>query len=531
LILSKTSSEDFFAFTETLPVASDIDGDGDFAFIKEFPRLTFRPQTPEKIHVVAPSIYQEGRAFGLKVAILDLYNNVANDYTGTVEFISSDKKAILPEPYTFSKDEGGIKIFPVILNTPGYHTVTVYDKNRDHKTKSNPIACKEQSPENQIWWGDIHSHSEMSRDATGNGSFKYARDVAGLDFFSLTEHSSGPKDRGQGITDKEWSFIKQKIIEFYDPGGFVTILGYECSMCPPSGHHNVYFNASNELIPQIPIIRGVEAKSNILTLWKELEQKIPDGVDVITIPHHTGPGWKDKKTLVSYDKPYQNPKMRTTIEISSSHTSSEKYDPLDPYFKTSKKKSGPFAQSAWAKKLKLGVIAASDNHCAHPGMPIVMKIENKFKIWHGSLAAVYAKELTRDSIFSAIKSRNTYGTTGERIILNFTLNDKPMGSEVSLPKGEKPKLFVSARGTDIIDFIEILKWDFNKGKFDKKGYPIFENILHRKVGALQVDLELEDKSFESFSMYYLKLRQFPKINDFEVWAWSSPIWVKKADGK
>ncbi|MCK5505627.1 MAG: DUF3604 domain-containing protein, partial [Thermodesulfovibrionia bacterium] len=377
LILSKTQSGCFSAYTEKLPVASDINGDGIFALIKDFPDFTVRPGASSQIYTVAPTIQQVGEIFDLKVAILDMCSNAAEDYTGTIGFTSSDNKAKLPEPYTFSKANGGVKKFPVVLNTPGYQTVTVSDKKKDWHTKSNPIDCKKTAPLEKVWWGDIHSHTGISFDGWGNGTFRYARDVAGLDFYSMTDHSSINISIGRdikygiGISDEEWEFTKRKVIEFDDPGKFVTILGYECSFFP-MGHHNVYFNSPNELIPRIPLIRRSEVDGRLLTLWKYLDQRIPDGVDVITIPHHTG-----KNSYARFRKQYYNPQKRVAIEIYSRHGSSENYDPSHPLSYCRKKnvkkcnapKNGPhYAQDAWAKKLHLGVIASSDDHRSHPGM-------------------------------------------------------------------------------------------------------------------------------------------------------------------
>ena len=70
--------------------------------------------------------------------------------------------------------------------------------------------------------------------------------------------------------------------------------------------------------------------------------------------------------------------------------------------------------------LRLSTIAASDDHRSQPGKP------------HWGLAAVRAPALTREAIFDALHARRTYGTTGQRILLDFRVNDAPMGSEIAL---------------------------------------------------------------------------------------------------
>ncbi len=540
LTFTKTKSGCFPAYTEKLPAASDIDGDGKFALIKDFPDFTVRPGASSRIYTIAPTTQQVSKRFNLKVAVLDRCSNAAEDYTGTIEFTSSDKKARLPKPYTFSKADGMTKTFPIVLNTPGYQTITVSDKNKDWRAVSNPIDSKKTTPLEKIWWGDIHSHSGISFDGSGSGTFRYARDVAGLDFYSLTNHSSIVISRdpdttyGISISDEEWEFTKRKVIEFDDPGKFVTILGYECSLIH-SGHHNVYFNSSNDFIPKIPLIRLSEVDESLLTLWKYLDQRTPDGVDVITVPHHTG-----KMSFARFSKPYRNPQKRVAIEIYSRHGSSENYDPSHPLSYCRKKnvkrcnvpQNGPhYARDAWAEKVYLGVIAGSDDHRSHPGMGSIATRTKRGTVQTikggNPLTAVYTGELTRDSIFKAIKAGKTYATTGERIILNFTLNGNLMGSEVILPERPgHPNISVKARGTDLIDFVEILKWEFKNGKYDKDGHPIFETILHSEVKALEADIEFVDRDYNDFSMYYVRIKQQSEAWGREVWAWSSPIWVK-----
>ena len=69
----------------------------------------------------------------LEVRALDNFGNIHRSYTGTVTFTSTDPAAVLPEPYTFTEADEGVKFFPVTFNSLGiysYQDVSVTDGTR-----------------------------------------------------------------------------------------------------------------------------------------------------------------------------------------------------------------------------------------------------------------------------------------------------------------------------------------------------------------------------------------------------------------
>jgi hypothetical protein len=78
----------------------------------------------------APANSTAGAAFGVTVTALDVNNNPAAGYTGTVHFTSSDGQAVLPADYTFTAADAGAHTFTggVTLKTTGSQTVTVTDR-------------------------------------------------------------------------------------------------------------------------------------------------------------------------------------------------------------------------------------------------------------------------------------------------------------------------------------------------------------------------------------------------------------------
>jgi hypothetical protein len=59
------------------------------------------------------------------------------------------------------------------------------------------------------------------------------------------------------------------------------------------------------------------------------------------------------------------------------------------------------------------------------------------------LAAVFAQERTRESIFDALVARRVYGTTLARIFLDVRVAGAPMGTEIEVARPDPPSLEVS----------------------------------------------------------------------------------------
>ena len=159
----------------------------------------------------------------------------------------------------------------------------------------------------------------------------------------------------------------------------------------------------------------------------------------------------------------------------------------------------------WAQGLVLSTIAASDDHRSHPGQP------------HWGVAAVRAPELTRDAVFDALYARRTYGTTGARILLDFTVNGAPMGSETTADG--PPRLRVDAHGTDVIESVQVLRFSKAEGGFSV--------LFDLQPNALDFSWTGVDGGFLGDALYYVRLRQRGHVRGRAVMAWSSPIWVTR----
>ncbi len=492
---------------EPILVTVDRDGSGTFEPVAHEATLTSRSGIATELLLTGPSALVVGEPAELHVAAVDLYANPAVPFREEITLRVLEGDVELPATTRFAEDQG----WTTVVVTPrreGIVRLEAVARADLLRARSNPMEVFAERPAEQIFWGDLHSHTEHSFDGVGSNVFDYARWVSGLDFHAMTDHSNGLAREGftRGLGPHVWDAYTAATDTHHAPGEFVTLHAYEASFPAPWGHHNVYFRG----VPG-PLLSPSQV--SLPELWQALTAGT-----ALTIPHHTNK-FPQPLTLDDHD-----PELRRNFEIYSAHGLSEAYDPTHPL---AFEQSGISAQDAWMGGLRLSAIAASDDHRSQPGKP------------HWGLAAVQATALTREAIFDGLHARSTYGTTGARILLDFRVNDAPMGSEIALdgplpdtcagtsPECGRiaaetaalaPRLSVTAHGTDIIESVEILRYSAPDGGF---------RVIHElRPNALDVEWSGRDSAFRDDAIYYLRLRQRAQIRGRIVMAWSSPIWVR-----
>lgn len=436
------------------------------------------------LKVTAPAIVAPNESFTVTVAAL--WNVTPfSEYKGTVEFSSSDPKAVLPSPYTFTEEDAGTHHFAGLrLNSSGVFTLTVRDTMDDRLVAhSNPVVTDWTGPQ-RIYFGDLHVHTQLHRDWEINepddldAAYTFARDAAALDFVAITDHDNW-------MTDGEWALHQQKRNEYNQPGRFVTLLAYEWTGtvlqprsigCPADtphyGHRNVYFPGDSG-----PLIRFRDGCSPPERLWEGLA-----GTGALTIPHHPSvfPGFE-------MDWEHFNPQFDLAVEVVQYRGSSE-YEPGE--------KSHPHpasVQAALARGYRLGFVGGTDNHVGQAG---VLK----------GITAILAPELSRGALFEALRQRRTYATTGARILIDFRFGDHPMGSIVHT--SATPVFDIRVVGTAPIARLDIVKNNADVRTLIEPGQ--------------HVEFRWSDPGFHDSAGYYLRLTQ----EDGQM-AWTSPIWVER----
>ncbi len=387
---------------------------------------------------------------------------------------------------------------------------------------SNPINCSTDSL--NIYFGDFHTHTGYSRDGQGANGYEYAKYATGLDFYCGSDHSDISHIDTFGISAIEWKELKRQAIATNENGRFISFVGYENSLDYPSGHYNFYYDYPDSLIDLVPML-SKHFNFNIQNLWLKLNT-IPSQVRVLTIPHTTGLLAANSIDAMcsQFGGTFANNKYKRLIEMYSSHGLCESYETTNnlSYTKVgSKSTTFPcYAQDGWAKREKLGVIASTDTH------------DGKSAKGNAGIVAIISDTLTRKNLFDNLYNRHTYATTGSRMILKFYANNYIMGDEFTLTCDSFPRLAFEVNGTADLDYIEILKWDFVNGTYTPNpAHPKFEIIKRISFPSSNMNYKYTflDFNFKDTSMYYLRVKQKDIINNREVWAWSSPIWVNRGN--
>ncbi len=466
----------------------DAFGDDDYLPLRHNPRLRIRSGPAAALHVSGPSEWTPGQPGWIHVWAEDGFGNPAEGYQGTIALESDAPIAGLPAEYTFRPEDRGARRFEnLTLAGAGVTRVRASENNGALRAESNPLLPVGGGPRDRIWWGDLHNHTSFS-DGRGSAAeaYDFARRVAALDFAAVTDHDFV-------TTDPMWREIRDTANRLNQPHRFVTLLAYEWSGATDlGGDHNVY-TSDNDLplyrcysyfnYRNLRMYRGQDpGAAHVEQLFRLLGARFRDE-NLLVIPHFGGRQGNPE---------FHDPRLQRQIEIFSDHRRSEDW-----------------ASKFLVKGYRLGIMASTDNHAGNAGFGVRRSARpdgSSSPAERGTaLVAAYAPELTRQAVFQAIYHRATYATTGERIILRFSIDGAPMGSEIRASK--PPRIAVEAHGTAPIAVVRVVK----SGR-----------VIHEvKPGAPSARFEFLDSSGDYRNQYfYVELEQA----DGEK-AISSPIWV------
>jgi hypothetical protein len=392
-----------------LPVYVDLTGDGLF-LSPRWPALTVvgRPEV-RSVRVLGPSVVAPGERFDLVVRSEDRWFNRASGPIPAYTVLLDGK----PWRELRASSDALQVIEGARVEKPGVHRFTVRTADGAIAGTSNPVWAID-DPQRRLYWGETHGHCGFGE---GQGSaesfYRFGRDDARLDFQTLTEHDAL-------MDDWEWQQVNELTRRFSEDGRFVPFAGYEWSaQRTEGGHHNVIFREPGhsrvplQTHPVLPLLYGGLRVENAFE-------------DVLIIPHaHNAGDWTQN-----------DPQLERLVEVASLHGTFEWFGNL--YLKSG---------------FEVGFVGASDDHRSSPGLPLALP--RPFPTQNSGIAGVWAEEKTRDAIFDAMRSLSAYATTGERIVLDASLNGYAMGTRQ--PDAETRRIECRVAGTSPIDRIEVVR--------------------------------------------------------------------------
>ncbi len=271
----------------------------------------------------------------------------------------------------------------------------------DRNSKSVKIGGKTY----HLFYGDLHRHTDFSLccvtfDGTLDDAYRYAIEVAKLDFLGITDHTHDIA-QGDPLSQLWWrnrkAVYRHQLIDGEEMR-FIPFYAYEWSR-----------QRDNIADYNVISLRGDMLRPFTLPLqqfWSEL------GNDTITIPHQ--PFRRDTWQ-------YQDDKLRPLAEIfqGGRDNSTEKS-----------------VHQGLQKGYHLGFIASSDHISTS-----------------ASYAGVWAENSSRESIFRALQARRTFAAT-DKIWLMFKSDTHCMG-EITTPENES-QLSLKVLGTAPIQSINLI---------------------------------------------------------------------------
>ena len=293
----------------------------------------------------------------------------------------------------------------------------------------------------QLFWGDLHSHCSISY---GHGTVEQAlaRAKQQLDFCSVTGHAfwpDMPTDRaayGEIIDYHNDGFATlasnwDELIRLQDAGTtdgeFIAFPSYEWHSLK-YGDHNVY-SPGPELVR-----RDAADLPQLREVVKQAES--------IAIPHHIG--YRKGYRGINWDE--YSPEVSPFVEVFSLHGCSVSDDAAYPMLHDMGPRDyGSTAEAGWDLGHQFGIVGGTDHHAAYPGS-------------HGDgRMGVFAKELTRESLWEAFLARRVYAATGDQIDARLFVEDAGIGETCAARRQRTVRATV--RGVDALEKVEIFKND------------------------------------------------------------------------
>lgn len=454
------------------------------------PAINIQAQEPEILDIRVPSIVSGGETIKAKIVAYDRYYNVVQGYEETVECAGVGDILSRKHQIRVKTGEKGYYNCRLKVSEKSSQGLLFCRAQNIGIFKSNPMVIVKKSSgkedlgedNTRVFWGDLHGHSALSdgivRDE--NDFFYYARNIRGLDFAALADHSFGLAVKGH------WKRLQKAIRKYNREGEFVAVLGWE-GMFKGFGHRNIYFSDDEGRIFMVDYQPGSggsfdgEKVKAYKKVWGQDIEKVEDmgrtfeslkDKEFIWTGHHFGNLHLAERELLSL---YE---VCSEWGISDNHPR--------------KNNSSTPIQAIFKSGLNPGLMGGSDDHTARAGFPGHNIRKGPIRYPSG-LTAVVCEKLTREEIFRSLRRKRCYATTGARIII-----------KTKASRGKSFSVSMKIWGSDAIDRVQVFK----------KGEMVHEEMRRSEYE----EFEWEDKGYKRRDNYYIRIIQM----DNEI-AWINPM--------
>jgi len=299
------------------------------------------------------------------------------------------------------------------------------------------LRARPDAQESHIPAGETHSNLLAEVAADLEAAAAHARQV--LDFWPIAYYPytyvlrSGFRVecwRDDADVDACWQAVCDLAEAESREGELVIFPGFEWQGDGRHGDHNVFFFDGHP-----PILRCAALPE----LYDEIRRR---KLRAMAIPHHTA----YRVGVRAKDWSVHDEELSPFAEVFSSHgcsESDEEWIGLRRNWHMGPGVSGGTIEDALDRGLRVGIVASTDAHYGVPG------------VYGSGLMGCWAGRLTRESLWEAFRRRRVYGVTGDRIELDFRVEDAPMGSEIEA--NGSVAAAVRVRGCDALDRIELIR--------------------------------------------------------------------------
>lgn len=488
----------------------DPKGNGNYGDPEVF-TLDIKGNKLDRIRIISPSYTTKNKRFDIVIRFEDVYGNLTNFAPeGTLVELTYNQLRDNLNWKLFVPETGFVTLPNFYFNEVGSYKIILTNLQTKEVYYSSPIQCFSEDA-GHLMWGLFHGESERfdSMDNIEN-CIRHMRDEVALNFFGVS-----PFESQEETPNDIWKLITQNVQEFNESDRFITYLGCQWQGEPSSEGSRLFIHSKDNK----GILRKKDGKtSSLKKIYKAFSPNELIGVPTFTMAKG-----------MEYDFNDHNPESEPVVEIYNAWGSSECLEkegnpfPIKGPGKAGVKESATGSIIAALKKNhRFGFIAGGlDDRGIYADF-----FDNEQEQYFPGLTAINCKEQTRESIFEALKNHSCYATTGERIILGYSLIGNSMGSQLNTQ--DKPGLMVNRHfsgfvsGTANIELIEIIRCGEVIHTFQPH-QESFEFTYDDLCDLKKVALKSTDNR-PPFVFYYIRVTQ----EDGHM-AWGSPIWVDVMD--